>query len=176
LCLSQIQSSRGWKVLRSYYRLRDTLLPPGSVRRAFAKSFLRPFMLIKGIRLLRDMRLVAASGLFVAEWYLQQNPDVAAAGVSPLRHYVLTGGCEGRDPNPAFDSDWYLQQYPDVARTGMNPLVHFLKYGRAEGRATHFEGSVNPPSDFFLPVRETVTAHAGKCPLDVIIPVYKGLE
>jgi GT2 family glycosyltransferase/glycosyltransferase involved in cell wall biosynthesis len=174
--LKQIEGSRGWRVLQRYYRFRETLLPPGSVRRAFAKSFLRPFMLTKAIRLLRDMRLVAASGLFVPEWYLQQNPDVAAAGVNPLRHYVSIGGCEGRDPNPSFDSDWYLQQYPDVARTGMNPLVHFLKYGQAEGRATHFEGPINPPSDFFLPVRKTVRAQAGKRPLDVIIPVYKGLR
>ncbi len=89
---------------------------------------------IEGLLLLRDMRLVAASGLFDRGWYLAQNPDVAGAGVTPLKHYLRHGAVEGRDPSPHFDSNWYLQTNPDVANTGVNPLVHYLRHGVREGR------------------------------------------
>ena len=125
--LNAIYDSRGWKVLSVYYGWRDKLLPEGSFRRVAAKFLLNPHIAWKGIRLLRDMRLIADSGLFDSDWYLQQNPDVAKAGVNPLRHYLRRGAIEGRDPNPLFDSDWYLQQNPDVARAGVNPLVDYLR-------------------------------------------------
>jgi len=82
-----------------------------------------------------DVEAVAASGLFDRDWYLEQNPDVRAAGIDPLRHYLRYGAGEGRDPNPLFDSDWYLEQNPEVGATGVNPLVHYLRCGAAEGRA-----------------------------------------
>jgi hypothetical protein len=44
--------------------------------------------------------------LFDTAWYLAANPDVAAAGVDPLQHYIDYGAAEGRDPNPLFDSEW----------------------------------------------------------------------
>lgn len=36
---------------------------------------------------------------FDAAWYLQQNPDVAAAGVDPYQHFQQYGISEGRAPN-----------------------------------------------------------------------------
>lgn len=95
----------------------------GLIRRLRAESGLRA-----------EMRLVSASGLFDAAWYLRQNPDVARNGMPPVRHFVLFGGAEGRAPGPDFDVAWYLATYPDVARSGMNPLVHYLKFGQGEGR------------------------------------------
>jgi GT2 family glycosyltransferase/glycosyltransferase involved in cell wall biosynthesis len=65
------------------------------------------------------------SPLFDSDWYLDTYPDVAAAGVNPLMHYVTVGGATGYDPSPLFDSDWYLDTYPDVAAAGVNPLEHF---------------------------------------------------
>ena len=81
-----------------------------------------------------DYLSIQHSGLFDAAWYLKQHPDVAAAGVDPLRHYLLFGAREGRDPNPVFDTSWYLMQYRDVAGRGVNPLVHYVRFGAAEGR------------------------------------------
>jgi GT2 family glycosyltransferase/glycosyltransferase involved in cell wall biosynthesis len=81
-----------------------------------------------------DRSVIGRSGLFDTEWYLAQNPDVAAAGTNPLVHYLRHGAAEGRDPNPLFDTDWYLAQNPDVAAAGINPLVHYLRHGAAEGR------------------------------------------
>jgi hypothetical protein len=34
---------------------------------------------------------IAGSGLFDDDWYLEQNPDVRAAGVDPLAHYLEYG-------------------------------------------------------------------------------------
>jgi GT2 family glycosyltransferase/glycosyltransferase involved in cell wall biosynthesis len=78
--------------------------------------------------------VIGRSGLFDTDWYLAQNPDVAAAGINALVHYLRNGAAEGRDPNPLFDTDWYLARNPDVAAAGINPLVHYLRNGAAEGR------------------------------------------
>ena len=64
--------------------------------------------------------------LFSSSFYLESNPDVAAAGVNPLAHYLEWGAREGRDPHPQFDSPLYLQSNPDVDAAGGNPLVHYL--------------------------------------------------
>jgi glycosyltransferase involved in cell wall biosynthesis len=75
--------------------------------------------------------------LFDTSWYLETNPDVAAAGTNPLAHYLIWGASEGRDPHPLFSSKWYLEQNPDVAVSGINPLIHFVQSGASEGRAPH---------------------------------------
>src|SRR4051794_10184770 len=71
---------------------------------------------------------------FDRDWYLAQNPDVASAGIDPLRHYLQFGAGEKRNPNPFFDTGWYLANNPDVAKAGTNPLVHYIRFGKAEGR------------------------------------------
>ncbi|WP_114949095.1 M10 family metallopeptidase C-terminal domain-containing protein [Microvirga calopogonii] len=84
---------------------------------------------------------------FNPQVYLQANPDVAAAGVNPLEHYVRFGASEGRagaGVNPGqsvgrsitkgFDADYYLMNNPDVARAGVNPLEHYNSSGWKEGR------------------------------------------
>ena len=74
-----------------------------------------------------------STGLFDPQWYLEQNPDVAASNVDPLRHWLTFGVREGRDPNPEFDTDWYLERYPRVAKSGQNPLIHYLRRGSSPG-------------------------------------------
>jgi GT2 family glycosyltransferase/glycosyltransferase involved in cell wall biosynthesis len=81
-----------------------------------------------------DRSLIARSGLFDSKWYLAQNPDVAAARINPLLHYLRHGPADGRDPNPLFDTSWYLVQNPDVAAAGTNPLLHYLRNGALEAR------------------------------------------
>lgn len=46
-------------------------------------------------------------GLFDNGWYLRRYPDIAAAGVDPLQHFVMHGAAEGRDPNPGFSLSGY---------------------------------------------------------------------
>ena len=81
-----------------------------------------------------DLHLAIASQFFDAGWYLARYPDVAAAGLDPLTHFLRFGVAEGRDPGPLFDSKWYLAKNPDVAAAGMVPLVHYFQVGAAEGR------------------------------------------
>jgi hypothetical protein len=78
--------------------------------------------------------LIADSGWFDVNYYLEQNPDVRLAGVDPVMHYLQWGAAERRNPSLYFNSNSYLDQHPDVFAAGVNPLVHFLERGMAEGR------------------------------------------
>jgi len=82
-----------------------------------------------------QITLINNSGFFNEHWYLSQYPDVREAGIDPLRHYLLIGAFEGRDPSPDFSSNFYLNTYDDVKNEGINPLLHYLKYGKAEDRS-----------------------------------------
>ena len=82
-------------------------------------------------------------------FYLNQNPDVAAAAVDPLTHYRSTGCAEGRDPNPnvdlaAVDGLEYIASYGDLINAfGANKAAgyqHFATAGLFEGRTTTFDG------------------------------------
>ncbi|MBR0648566.1 hypothetical protein GXW78_02735 [Roseomonas terrae] len=66
--------------------------------------------------------------------YLAANPDVGAAGVDPMAHFLHQGWREGRDPSADFDVRYYLRANPDVAACGINPFLHYVLAGRSEGR------------------------------------------
>ena len=93
--------------------------------------------------------------MFSGDWYLHEYPDVAEAGMDPLRHYQSHGKFEGRNPHPFFHTRWYLELYPDVAACGMDPFHHYLTVGIKEGRTPHplfqqrpsFTGHLIRPAD-----------------------------
>jgi chromosome segregation ATPase len=85
-------------------------------------------------KLKEDVRLISASGLFEADWYVQCYPDVAQAKGGPLRHFVRYGAYELRDPGPEFDSLKYHLANPDVTAHGMAALMHYVRSGKSEGR------------------------------------------
>ena len=79
---------------------------------------------------LGEVRSRAGCGeLFDSAFYLEQNPDVAAAGGDPLKHYIRHGSAEGRKPHPWFQPDYYLAQHPEAGLGAGNPLLHYLKTG-----------------------------------------------
>ncbi len=80
------------------------------------------------------LRRMKRPPLFDAAWYLGQNPDVAAAGVDPVEHYLGSGWGEGRNPNALFNAAWYLARNPDVADAELNPLEHYCEWGVTDGR------------------------------------------
>jgi predicted nucleic acid-binding Zn-ribbon protein len=80
-----------------------------------------------------NIKLIAASGLFDGDWYLEKYPDVRASGIDPLVHYLDYGAKEDRNPSPRFDTERYLNRYPDARAAATNPLVHYLRYGVAQG-------------------------------------------
>ena len=71
---------------------------------------------------------------FDASYYLQNNPDVAAVGVDPFKHFNQYGWKEGRNPDALFNVQYYLNQNPDVAAAKVNPLTHYETNGWKEGR------------------------------------------
>jgi Ca2+-binding RTX toxin-like protein len=82
-------------------------------------------------------------------FYLNQNPDVAAAAVDPLTHYRFAGWAEGRDPSAsvdlaAVDGLEYIASYGDLAAAfGVNKAAgyqHFATTGLFEGRSISFDG------------------------------------
>ncbi|MFO1026244.1 MAG: hypothetical protein U1E70_13745 [Acetobacteraceae bacterium] len=81
--------------------------------------------------------LLSRTGVFDAKWYATQNPDVVAAGMDPLDHFIHYGSAEGRAPNRYFDAAWYRDSWADVASSGFAPLLHYLRHGEAEGRRPH---------------------------------------
>ncbi|ETX26989.1 hypothetical protein [Roseivivax isoporae] len=85
--------------------------------------------------LTRQAEALEASELFDIRWYLEQNRDVAEAGMDPIDHYIRSGAFEGRDPGPSFRTLPYYLANPDVAEAGWPALVHYVLYGRTERRA-----------------------------------------
>jgi hypothetical protein len=78
------------------------------------------------------------AAFFDQAWYLERYPDVAAARVSPLVHYLLAGGREDRSPHPLFDGRGYRQAHAQVlAETGLTPLEHYVRAGAADGASPH---------------------------------------
>lgn len=80
---------------------------------------------------------LARKGLFATDWYLRRYPDVAAAGLDPLAHFLSSGLAQGRDPHPLFDTTFYATAYADVRAAGTSPLQHFLTSGGGENRQPH---------------------------------------
>ena len=83
---------------------------------------------------IKNRKKIKQSGLFDEAYYLDNNPDVKQSGMNPLKHYLLFGGLEGRNPSPMFDGTFYLSQYSDVKDSELNPLLHYVLYGKNEGR------------------------------------------
>jgi hypothetical protein len=74
--------------------------------------------------------------VFDREFYLRTNPDVAAARVDPLKHYLAHGAAEQRQPHPLFDPAHYLAACAG-ARVAKNPLLHFIETRRRPWPAAH---------------------------------------
>jgi O-antigen biosynthesis protein len=133
-----LRASTSWRItalLRAAKRLSGRsaytypVYPFMLVRRALKGRSLAP------LRNWRAERVIARSGLFDKDWYQANNLDVRELGINPLRHYLVFGANEGRDPGPFFNTRRYLAANTDVANARINPLAHYVLYGAAEGRA-----------------------------------------
>lgn len=67
-------------------------------------------------------------------FYRAAYPDVVAAGMNPLSHYIAHGAAEMRDPNRWFSTQFYVQANPEVAASGINPLLHYVTFGHLQER------------------------------------------
>jgi hypothetical protein len=75
--------------------------------------------------------------LFDSTWYLDTNPDVAAAQMNPLEHYLYFGSGERRTPNRFFNVAWYRDQFFNDFRhrqaSRIEPLSNYVMIGFARG-------------------------------------------
>ena len=78
-----------------------------------------------------DRALILETGIFDAKFYLESNPDVAAAGVNPLDHFLRHGSRENRSPGPGFDAQWYKRIY--MRDDAGNAILHYLRFGKDLG-------------------------------------------
>jgi GT2 family glycosyltransferase len=106
---------------------------------------------------------------FDSAWYVTHYPDVASSGYHPLLHYLQLGAAELRNPHPHFDAAYYVDQHPEASA---NPLLYHLLFGVARGWLTEKPIAIRDylPSGVAAP-----TAPSGVV-VDIIIPVYRGLE
>lgn len=104
--------------------------------------------------------ILTHSPLFDADWYGFSNPDVLRQDMSPVRHYLASGGRENRDPGPGFSSGGYRRAMR--LSPGENPLLHYETRGRALGAAPlpRFAGLLAPRLAAGLGPCQMVFAHA----------------
>ncbi len=110
-------------IMSNFRRLLQRFIKPSNPTRTFEISA-------------HDMEEMEQSNLFDRDFYLENYPDVGAAGVDPLLHYMEHGWREARNPNLLFDTKWYLEHYHDVRESGFNPLLHYVRHGAGERRDT----------------------------------------
>ncbi len=82
------------------------------------------------------MRALQQSGLFDADWYLDQYPDVEASEMDPARHYILFGWKERRAPGPgveAEDIDTVIGETPGPAQRPARRAVPHLSLNSPDG-------------------------------------------
>jgi GT2 family glycosyltransferase len=82
---------------------------------------------------------------FDARWYLRTYRDLQQSWKKrsnrnpidklALRHYIVCGWKEGRNPSPYFNTVWYLQQDPSLTASGIEPLGHYVREGWRLGRS-----------------------------------------
>lgn len=128
---------------------------------------------------------------FDPTFYRHAYPQIRRMNISPLRHFVVVGWREGKDPSALFSTRGYLKFNRDVAQVKVNPFYHYITHGRQEGRVTSVSdvrrtAHQRPTTPLVVPPIPTPEAfHARpKCVVEpptgeavnVIIPVYKSLQ
>ncbi|MEA2028334.1 MAG: hypothetical protein U9N49_05115, partial [Campylobacterota bacterium] len=96
----------------------------------------------------RTYNTIKKSNYFDTAYYLFKYPDVRVDDIDPIKHYILNGAKERRNPSEAFDTDFYLSSYDDVHIEKINPLFHFIRFGRNEGRVakkSYFQADSKKP-------------------------------
>lgn len=134
-----------------------------------------PDVATSGMEPLRHYRTVGAAAgydpcpLFNSRWYLERNPEIAESGLSAVEHYLRIGAGQLRDPHPNFNTAFYVHEHPEAAA---NPLAHYLRVGRLQGWPTQ------PPFKLadYLPSAESASTPPRGVAVDIVIPVYRGLE
>jgi len=110
--------------------------------------------------------------LFDTDWYVAHNPDVAAAGHNPLAHYLNYGAREGR-ATCGSTGQIAVSYFELSARHSLGHLV--AAKGTLERHWLGVDSKVTS-LETLLPCREQPTSSVHPRSIDVIVPVYGGVE
>ena len=126
---------------------------------------------------------------FSSKWYNITYPDVRAAKLNPLVHYLISGWREGRDPSPLLSTNLYIQAHSDVREGGINPLLHYANYGAVERRSAaasmrydavvRFQSATGSGPPFYVPFEpvdsESIESIGFETKKDLVltVPFYK---
>lgn len=102
------------------------------VVRSIASALLKHCTTKTGERLIRHFAIV--TGLFNADHYLANYPDVRAAKIDALKHFVAYGCVENRSPGPHFNALAYLEDNSDVRAAKLPAFLHYLEHELREGK------------------------------------------
>lgn len=129
-----------------------------------------------------------ANPYFNATYYLANNPDIFAAGVTTATawdHYVSYGAQEAytaggmtRAPNAWFDAQFYLQNNQDLIANGVTPETafdHFTNFGMYELRAPSQSVAASPMTDASLLAYVNANADVAEA-LGVTVPATELTE
>jgi GT2 family glycosyltransferase/glycosyltransferase involved in cell wall biosynthesis len=111
--------------------------------------------------------------LFDAGYYLSSNPDVASAGANPLVHFLRFGWKEGRRPNALFDASFYMLHGSGGRMGTGNPFVEYVARRRRGEKPPAWLPFSLPPQSYQVATNVSYRTHN---PIDIVIPVYLGLE
>jgi len=100
------------------------------------------FKIYKLFGLSGKIHIIKKSGLFDEIYYLKSYSDVRKADIDPIKHYILYGAKEGRNPNSFFDITFYLNRYEDVAKSKINPLLHYIFMGNMKEEKQRWRAKV----------------------------------
>ncbi|MBR1601005.1 MAG: glycosyltransferase family 2 protein [Alphaproteobacteria bacterium] len=85
-------------------------------------------------RLENEYNLLKSSGYFNSIYYRLHNPSLWLSRCDMLKHYLIYGWQDGKNPSSEFNGNKYLAVYQDVEQANINPLVHYIRNGNTEGR------------------------------------------
>ncbi len=123
-------------------------------------------------------------------FYLGTYPEVRRLKIGPVRHFILVGWKQGKDPNELFSTKTYLETYNDVASQGINPFQHYVMHGREEGRVAVVSTARRralerpneslslppiPDDDAWEAMPRRVISPESAPGVNVVIPVYRSL-
>lgn len=94
-----------------------------------------------------EMDILAVQPHFDADFYRAMYPDMTGEDDDLLRHFMVHGWRERRDPRADFSTAFYLDAYPDIAGGGSNPFLHYVLFGRDEGRRARGDEPMRLPAE-----------------------------
>ena len=90
-------------------------------------AYLKKYWIFFRKKISNEIKVIKQSGLFDPYHYYKTYTETCTSGISSIKHYVLFGVQEGRNPSRTFNTFDYLINNPDCLFRGENPLVHYIQ-------------------------------------------------